>query len=296
MKYLIAIILLTNVLIAQEMPYGIKFQTPFEKTHEILSAHQDCLSSEDLIIFNNYEFKEYFGERVKEISTMDLNNVINYLNIKFDVSLETVNDIYKRIHDQLAERVYHFDTSFTKNDNFTESWSYSQEYNYLQVVLTKRKTASYDSCELSLKYWYKQITYRCFIDDDDLFGISVAAEKELVLSNLKQKDLYYGELMIDDKVYTAVYTSSICDSDVTGIALLHFNNKGEVAHIIIRFKEEGDSLLFKLLRIRYDGWYGKGKKNGKESYYWTYEALDHQYSVWLERTKTDSFIVFYQFK
>jgi hypothetical protein len=83
--------------------------------------------------------------------------VINYLNIKFNVSPETVNDVYERLHDQLAERVYHFDTSFTKNDNYTESWSYSQEYNYLQVVLTKRKTASYDSCELSLTYWYKPI-------------------------------------------------------------------------------------------------------------------------------------------
>jgi hypothetical protein len=72
MKYLITIILLTNSLVAQDMPFGIKFQTPFEKTHEILSSHEDCLSSEDLIIFNNYEFKEYWGEKVKGISTMDL--------------------------------------------------------------------------------------------------------------------------------------------------------------------------------------------------------------------------------
>jgi len=294
MKYLLAIILLTNALVAQEMPFGIKFQTPYEKTHEILSSHEDCLSSEDLIIFNRYEFKKYMGEKVDQISTLGLNNVISYLSIEFDVTPATINNVHKRIHDQLAERVYHFDTSNTKDDDFTESWSYYQKYNYLQIVLTKGKVTSNDSCRLTLTYWYEPKSIFCFIDNDELFGISIAAKKKLVYSNLNLNGLYYDEVEINDKLYTVVCTNSICEKNVIGGVLFNFNKKDEIDQIIIKFKEENDNWLYRFLKIQYNKWYGKGESE-QEGYYWQYETFDHQYSVWMGITKSGSFLIFYQF-
>jgi hypothetical protein len=294
MKYLIAIILLTNALVAQEMPFGIKFQTPFEKTHEILSSHEDCISSEDLIIFNNYEFKKYMGEKVKQISTLGLNSVISYLNIEFDVTPETINDVHKRIRDQLAERVYHFDTSNTKNGTFTECWSYSQKYNYLEIVLTKEKVTSNDSCKISLTYWYEPKSYFCFIDNDELFGIDIAAQKDNVLANLDLKGLYYDEVEIKDNLYTVVCTNSICEKNVIGGVFYHFNKMDEIDQIIIKLKEEDDNWLYRFLKIQYNERYGKGERE-QDGYYWQYETFDHQYSVWMGITKPGSFLIIYQF-
>jgi hypothetical protein len=294
MKYLLAIILLTNALVAQEMPFGIKFQTPYEKTHEILSSHEDFLSSEDLIIFNRYEFKQYMGEKVDQISTLGLNNVINYLSIEFEVSPETINDVHKRIHDQLAETVYHLDTSFTEKDDFTESWSYSQKYNYLQIVLTKGKVTSNDSCQLTLTYWYEPKSIFCFIDNDELFGISIAAKKDHVHSNLNRCGLYYDEVEKKDNLYTVVYTNSICEKNVIGGVLFHFNKMDEIDQIIIKLEEEDDNWLYRFLKIQYNEWYGKGEKE-YDGYYWKYETFDHQYYVWMGITKPGSFLIIYQF-
>lgn len=294
MKYLLAIILLTNALFAQEMPFGIKFQTQYEKTHEILSSHEDFLSSEDLIIFNRYEFKKYMGEKVKQISTLGLNSVIHYINIEFDVSPETINDVHKRIHDQLAERVYHFDTSNTKDDDLTESWSYYQEYNYLQILLTKRNETSNDSCQISLTYWYEPKSIFCFIDNDELFGIDISAKKDHVHSNLNRCGLYYDEVEIKDNLYTVVCTNSICEKNVIGGVLFHFNKMEEIDHIIIKLKEENDNWLYRFLKIQYNERYGKGEKE-YDGYYWQYETFDHKYSVWMGITKPGSYLIIYQF-
>jgi hypothetical protein len=295
MKWVICLFIIASPIYAQHLPFDLKFQTPIEKAHQILSTNENCIGSNDLLIGYQYNYNEYLGEEVKDISIIGRDGVVGYLSIAFNVTPQSIQSVHRRIKQKISDFNYEHDTTNKDTHSITDSWSYYTEFNYLQVVLTKANEFSPDSCKITLTYWYEPKSYTCFIEDDNIFGLNFAYNKFLIHKDIDRLQLYYDERVMNDKVYTIVGTGSICDNNVNGLVLINFDDIGILDHIIIKFSNDMEHYLFRLLKTRYDRWHGQGDKESEKKYLWIVDSIGYKYGISMEQTEPNGIFIYYHF-